>query len=80
MRDKAEKLGKPAPQFKKPLGYFPFEILPKLIKRSPLTKYVITCHMRGQSVSKEIAPATPNFSRSKKLLLASTRLRIKNFC
>jgi len=53
LRNKAEKAGKPAPEYNKPLGCIPFEILPKLIKQSPSTKYVITCHMRGQGVSKE---------------------------
>jgi hypothetical protein len=50
---KAAKASEPAPEYKKPLGYLPFEILPKLIKASPSTKYIITCHMLGQDVSKE---------------------------
>ena len=38
LRNKAEKAGKPAPEYNKPLGCIPFEILPKLIKLSPSTK------------------------------------------
>ena len=53
LQRKAAKAGKPTPEYKKRQGYLPFEILPKLIKLSPSTKYVITCHMRGQGVSTE---------------------------
>jgi hypothetical protein len=53
LQRKAAKARKPTPAYKKRQGYLPYEILPKLIKLSPSTKYVITCHMRGQGVSSE---------------------------
>jgi hypothetical protein len=53
LQRKAAKAGKPEPEYDKPQGCWPFEILPRLIKLSPSTKYVITCHMRGQGVSRE---------------------------
>jgi hypothetical protein len=53
LQRKAAKAGKATPEYKKPQGYLPFEILPKLIGMSTSTKYVITCHMRGQGISKE---------------------------
>lgn len=33
--------------------YSPDELLPKLVRISPATRYVFTCHMKGQGVSRE---------------------------
>jgi hypothetical protein len=68
LRNKAKKSRKSAPRYNKPLGCLPIEILPKLIKASPSTNYVITCHRRGQGVSKEDRARYAKFPQVAKVL------------